>query len=165
MPGDTTDSSKRFHFHDHIGLRPVIGKWYVWRFLNTTGDVHPIHIHQSTFQPLGINAKMMVVGESYSAKSRTTKPCEALVPVSLTGELSAKGRAYEQFEQWGWKEVIRVNPSELVSIAICFVIPGIYVYHFRTLVHYDSVMMRPFVVTIMKMDDETMGGMDHHMDM
>jgi FtsP/CotA-like multicopper oxidase with cupredoxin domain len=37
--------------------------------------------------------------------------------------------------------------------------PGRYVYHCHVLEHEDTEMMRPFVVTVMDMDDG--GGMGH----
>ena len=47
----------------------------------------------------------------------------------------------------GWKDTVRVNPGELVSIAARFDgFTGRYMYHCHLLEHEDHDMMRPFVV-------------------
>ena len=47
----------------------------------------------------------------------------------------------------GWKDTVRVNPGELVSIALTFdSYTGRYMYHCHLLEHEDHDMMRPFVV-------------------
>jgi len=156
MTGDTAASNSRNSFLDRIAIRPQVRKWEVWRFLNTTADAHPLHIHQSTFQPLGSSAAVMTADPlSYDPEKRVTAH-------SIKPDNSRVGRTYDPFETGGWKEVIRVNPSELVEVAIRFDTPGRYVYHCHILEHEDNVMMRPFVVTIMPMDDG-MGPMEHSM--
>jgi spore coat protein A len=52
MADDQAHSDTRVSFYDRIALRPQLGQWQLWRLINTTGDTHPIHIHQSQFQPL-----------------------------------------------------------------------------------------------------------------
>lgn len=145
---DAADSKSRVSFYDHVALRPTIRQWQVLRFINTTGDVHPIHIHQSTFQVLGSAATAMDVGADpityYLPESRVT-----LLPLRPTGA----GRSYEPHETTGWKDIVRVNPGELVDVAIRFDTPGRYVYHCHVLEHEDTEMMRPIVVTVMPMND------------
>jgi o-aminophenol oxidase len=49
MAGDKTSLENRIAFYDHIAIRPQLGRCQVFRFVNTTGDTHPLHIHQSQF--------------------------------------------------------------------------------------------------------------------
>lgn len=136
-------------FYDETWLRPKIGDWEIWRFLNTTGDTHPIHIHQSTFQPLGA-AGVPYLTQTTDAGG-TEVPCydhEARLTVApLVPDVAAQGRTFEGSEVLGWKDTIRVAPGELVSLAIRFDRLGRYVYHCHVIEHEDQAMMRPFVVT------------------
>ena len=156
MTGDPAPSSDRKAFYDHVSIRPTIGQWEIWRFINTTGDVHPIHIHQSLFQPLGSTATAAPVVASYQPNTRDFSAAAIIV------DPTKPGRAYEASERFGWKDTIRVNPLEMVSVAIRFDIPGKYVYHCHVLEHEDHTMMRPFVVMVLPMDDG-MAGMGHMM--
>lgn len=153
MTDDPAPSSTRVSFYDRTALRPELGQWQVWQFVNTTGDTHPVHIHQSAFQPLGEAAGRLAFADGngtnlYDPDTRTTSA--PLVP-------DGAGRTYEPAEVRGWKDVLRVDPGEVVRVAIRFDVPGRYVYHCHVLEHEDTEMMRPFVVTVMGMDDG--GGM------
>lgn len=150
MTGEPMSSETRTAFYDHIALRPQLGQWQVFRFVNTTGDTHPLHIHQSQFQPLGTAAGQIDYADAdgnnlYDPASRTTS-----APLL---SLASPGRDYESFETTGWKDTIRVDPGNVVSVAIRFDIPGRYVYHCHVLEHEDTQMMRPIVVTVLPMDD------------
>jgi hypothetical protein len=47
----------------------------------------------------------------------------------------------------GWKDVVRVNPNEIVTIAMIFEgFTGRFMYHCHILEHEDMDMMRPMVV-------------------
>ncbi|MDB5388293.1 MAG: hypothetical protein JWM11_3939 [Planctomycetaceae bacterium] len=155
MPMDGDQSSSRVSFYDRVALRPLIRQWQVWQFINTTVDTHPIHIHQSMFQPLDHSAhKLDLSGTSfYNPQIRRT--CS---PLLLSKDL---GRKYEHHETHGWKDVIRIDPGEIVKVAIRFDTPGRYVYHCHVLEHEDTEMMRPIVVTVTSMEDGApgMGGM------
>ena len=160
MAGDRTRSSSRVSFYDHIALRPQLGGWQVWKFVNTTGDTHPIHIHQSTFQPLEATAGRLVFQNAdqknlYNPDTRTTS-----APLEPETDPANPPRTYEPHEVHGWKEVIRVDPGNVVKVAIRFDLAGRYVYHCHVLEHEDTEMMRPFVVTVMDMKDG-MDGMHH----
>lgn len=148
-------------FYDTVGIRPTVGQWEVWRFLNTTGDTHPMHIHQSTFQPLGaagtayVTSDLLPDGTEVPRFDHATHTTRApLVPDSSTA-----GRTYEPHEVTGWKDTLRVDPGNLLSVAIRFDRPGRYVYHCHIIEHEDTEMMRPFVVSPVVM---AMGGGHHH---
>jgi FtsP/CotA-like multicopper oxidase with cupredoxin domain len=124
-------------FYQQIGVFAAVGRWEVFRFLNTTVDVHPIHIHQSTFQPLGDHAG------SYDTTGFDPDSLSTATDMISDG----LGRSYDPHELLGWKDTIRVDPGQLVSVAIRFDIPGKYVYHCHILEHEDNEMMRPFIVS------------------
>lgn len=150
-PTDPAPSSSRVSFYDRIPLRPQAGRWQVWRFLNATGDTHPMHIHQSEFQPLGSAGTVLTVTDAngsnlYDPQTRaTTAP---LVPDPVTPP-----RAFEPAEVHGWKDVIRVDPGNVVEVAVRFDLPGRFVYHCHILEHEDTEMMAPFTVTVADMSD------------
>jgi spore coat protein A len=134
----------------------------VWRFVNTTGDTHPMHIHQSQFQPLHpAGARLAVTDASganlYDPETRTTSA--PLIPDPDPHNLP---RTFDPSEVHGWNDVIRVDPGNIVEVAVRFDIPGRYVYHCHILEHEDTEMMRPFVVTVTDMADGAMGPMTHH---
>lgn len=152
MDDDPTSSESRVAFYDRTALRPLLGQWQVFVFVNTTGDTHPMHIHQSNFQPLGAAAGLIdfvdAAGNNrYDPATRTTS-----TPITAPADL---GRTYDDSEIHGWKDVIRVDPGNVVKVAIRFDVPGRYVYHCHVLEHEDTQMMRPFVVTVHAMTDGT----------
>jgi FtsP/CotA-like multicopper oxidase with cupredoxin domain len=156
LPGDRARSDSRVSFYDRIALRPQLGQWQLWRFVNTTGDTHPIHIHQSQFQPLDMAGALLSVANGSGAN--LYDPASRMTSAPIVPDPTCHGRAFEPPETLGWKDVIRVDPGNVVKVAIRFDIPGRYVYHCHVLEHEDTEMMRPFVVTVMNMDD---GGMGH----
>ena len=156
---DHAPSSTEASFYQRVGLRPVLGQWQVWRFVNATGDTHPIHIHQAQFQPLTPSAGVLVVqaGEDpdtvnlYDPTFRRTLLPIVPPPLPLPPDQPPAGRNYEPQETGGWKDVIRVDPGEVVSVAVRFDLAGRYVYHCHVLEHEDTEMMRPILVTPVRM--------------
>jgi len=158
MANDTTPSNERVSFYDRTALRPVLGEWQVWKFVNTTGDTHPIHIHQSQFQPL--HAVSGLITGSYDPVTRATVNAQTKLSDPIRPATAQEGppRTYEPTETQGWKDTIRVDPGNVVELAVRFDLPGRYVYHCHVLEHEDTEMMRPFVVTLLPMKDgEDMG--------
>ena len=157
LAGDPAGSSSRVSFYDRIALRPRVGQWQVWRFVNATGDTHPMHIHQSQFQPLHPTGTRLVVtdtGGTNLYNPETRKTSAPLVP-----DTTSPPRTFDPSEVHGWNDVIRVDPGNVVEVAVRFDIPGRYVYHCHILEHEDTEMMRPFVVTVTDMHDGAMGPM------
>jgi spore coat protein A len=140
------------HFHDTVNIQVPYDTWEVWNILNLTGDTHPIHLHLVEFQALhrqGYNKDGYVDGGGYTLPKK---------PIALTGEPLSP----DSNEQ-GFKDTIRVNPNEALSIAARFNgYCGRYMYHCHILEHEDHDMMRPFVVVppeVLDLMDEGMGGM------
>ena len=67
------------------------------------------------------------------------------VPDHLTAVIDANER--------GLKDTVRVNPHEIVELAIRFrAYSGRYMYHCHILEHEDRDMMRPIVIMPMELD-------------
>jgi len=107
---------------------PKLNSTEKWRFINTTDDSHPMHLHLVQFQILerqGFNSRAFAKGQ-----------------LELIGNprLPAPGES-------GWKDTAVVNPGEVLSILIRFEgYTGKYVFHCHVAEHEDNDMMRPFVV-------------------
>jgi len=99
-----------------------------WRFINTTEDAHPMHLHLVQFQILqrqGYDPVAMMKG--------------IVQPVG-------KPRLPDANEA-GWKDTAVVTPSEVLTILVRFEgYTGRYVYHCHMLEHEDNDMMRPYDV-------------------
>ena len=127
MADDRAHRDTRVSFYDRIALRPQLGQWQLWRFINTTGDTHPIHIHQSQFQPVDSAGVRLAVADGsgtnlYNPTCRTTSAPIVLDPTT-------PARVFEPFQMRGWKDVIRVDPGNAVKLAVRFDVPGRDVYH------------------------------------
>lgn len=99
-----------------------------WRFINTTDDAHPMHLHLVQFRIVkrqGFDMTAIQAGE-----------------VKLVG----MPRAPEPNEA-GWKDTAIVNPRDLLEILVRFEgFTGRYVFHCHLLEHEDNDMMRPYEV-------------------
>jgi spore coat protein A, manganese oxidase len=105
-----------------------LGSTEKWRFINTTDDAHPMHLHLVQFQIL---------------ERRGFDP-------------GAFGRGRLQFlgsprppaaNEAGWKDTAIVNPRDVLTILVRFEgYTGRYVYHCHMLEHEDNDMMRPYEV-------------------
>jgi spore coat protein A len=115
-------------YDDPVTELPVLGSLERWRFINTTDDAHPMHLHLVQFQVLE--------RQGYD------------VPAFLKGSLRLVGEARPPAAQEaGWKDTAVVTPREVLSILVPFVgFAGKYVFHCHMLEHEDNDMMRPFVV-------------------
>jgi o-aminophenol oxidase len=128
------------HFEDTTTFFPMLGEYEVWQLINLTGDTHPIHLHLDPFQilsrrPIRYEIPDGGIGERDLAATVTLErdPDDQLDHAIDDNEL-------------GLKDTIRVNPNELVEIAVRFTAySGRYMYHCHILEHEDRDMMRPFV--------------------
>jgi len=108
---------------DDITERPQLGSTEIWRFVNRSGIMHPMHMHLVFFQVLD-RQPFEVVGD-------VVTPIGAPVPVSP--------------EEAGWKDTVQVGPSEIVRVIARFEdYKGRYPYHCHILEHEDHEMMRQF---------------------
>lgn len=124
--------------------------WEVWHVLHISGPPHPFHIHLIGFQVLSRDVydlgNFEVIGNGGGTKAPLTKAGSNPVPPS----------------EQGWKDVILVHPTEMVTWAGRFTGgTGQYMYHCHLLEHEDEGMMRPWVAMpaeVMALD-MTMGEM------
>ena len=121
------------HFEDTVNWFVDYGSTEVWSVLNLTEDTHPFHVHLVQFQALA--------RDRYNTEGFQPETGGTTTPVFFQkhGMLDAN--------EMGWKDTVRVNPGELVSIAATFdSFTGRYMYHCHLLEHEDHDMMRPFIV-------------------
>ena len=109
---------------DDITEYPRLGSTEVWRFINRSGAVHPMHMHLVMFQVL----------------DRT--------PVTFVGDSTVFGTPVPpDSSQRGWKDTVPVLPNEAVRVIARFEdYTGRYPYHCHILEHEDHEMMRQFEV-------------------
>src|SRR6476659_2686644 len=129
------------HFEDTVTFFPTAGRYEVWKFINLTGDTHPMHIHLSPFQVLSRHPITVTVPEGGITDGATAAVVrEGRSPDdALTHDLDAN--------ELGLKDTVRVNPREIVELAVRLeTYSGRYMYHCHILEHEDRDMMRPIVV-------------------
>ena len=94
-----------------------------------------VHVHLVQFQAL--SRQLVTNPDTYDMATDTTG-----APLQIDA-VQAPPDANEQ----GWKDTIRINPAEVMSIMATFEgFLGRYMYHCHIIEHEDSEMMRPFVV-------------------
>lgn len=115
-------------YDDAVTELPKLGAMEKWRFINTTDDAHPMHLHLVQFQILerqGFDTAAFALGHlRLVGAPRPPAPNEA-----------------------GWKDTAIVNPGDVLSILVRFEgYTGRYVFHCHMLEHEDNDMMRPYEV-------------------
>jgi len=140
-------------FEDTVTFFPMLGEPEIWRFINLTEDTHPIHVHLTSFQLLGRMASVVELDRGATTRGATA----AVVHIGRQPDDTIPHELDEN--ELGLKDTVRVNPNEVVDIAVRFeVFAGRYMYHCHILEHEDHDMMRPFVV----MPQELMPFMERH---
>jgi spore coat protein A len=127
------------HWDDPISEDPKAGSTEIWSFANTTGDVHPMHIHLVQFQVLN--------RQTFDATTYAT-----------TGKLVFTGIPMppESNERPAWKDTIKTYSGYVTRVIARFDLPvGTvpkpgeefrYVWHCHVLEHEDNEMMRPYKI-------------------
>lgn len=115
-------------YDDPVTELVKIGSTEKWRFINTTDDAHPMHLHLVQFQILerqGFDPAALLSGT-----------------VKLVGLPRPPGD-----NEAGWKDTAVVSPGDVLTILVRFQgYTGRYVYHCHMLEHEDNDMMRPYEV-------------------
>jgi spore coat protein A len=128
------------HFEDTTTFFPMLGRYEIWQLVNLTGDTHPIHLHLDPFQILSRRAIRYEIPEGGIADRDLT----AMITLERDPDDKLDHRIDDN--ERGLKDTIRVNPNEIVEIAVRFnTYSGRYMYHCHILEHEDRDMMRPFV--------------------
>jgi spore coat protein A len=127
------------HWNHPISEDPKAGSTEIWSFANTTGDVHPIHMHLVQFQVLNRQA--------FNTKAYLQ-----------TGNLVFTGKPMppESNERPAWKDTIKTYPGYVTRVIQKFDLPEgtqaapgqefRYVWHCHILEHEDNEMMRPYKI-------------------
>ena len=147
-------------FEDPVNWIVKLNSTERWRFINLTGDTHPMHVHLVQYKVVSRKGVDLVntadcggdcLDENGDVdavalldyKSQNNKPIEVITTDSK--EIDAN--------EQGFKDTVRVNPGEIVEIVAKFEgYCGRYVYHCHLLEHEDHDMMRQFIVTRDDMD-------------
>jgi spore coat protein A len=105
-----------------------LGSTEKWRFINTTDDAHPMHLHLVQFQILSRQGFDIAAFQKGALQLiGTPRPPAA--------------------NEIGWKDTAVVNPRDVLTILIRFEgYTGRYVFHCHMLEHEDNDMMRPYEV-------------------
>jgi spore coat protein A len=128
------------HFEDTTTFFPMLDELEVWRLINLTGDTHPIHLHLDPFQILARYPIRFEIPEGGIGD----RDLAATIILERDPEDELDHTIDEN--EHGLKDTVRVNPGEIVEIAVRFTsYSGRYMYHCHILEHEDRDMMRPFV--------------------
>jgi FtsP/CotA-like multicopper oxidase with cupredoxin domain len=94
---------------------------------NTTGDAHPMHIHEVAFEVVNRQRLLLDADE------------EVVEPIQLDG-------APIPPEPWetGRKDTVIAYPGQVTRVKAQFNTPGQFVWHCHIVEHEDNEMMRPF---------------------
>jgi spore coat protein A len=115
-------------YDDALSETVKLGSTEKWRFINTTEDSHPMHLHLVQFQ--------IVQRQGYD----TAAFHQGTLKFVGTPRPPAANEA-------GWKDTAIVNPGEVLTIIVRFEgYTGRYVFHCHMLEHEDNDMMRPYEV-------------------
>jgi spore coat protein A len=127
------------HWDDPITEDPKAGSMEIWSFANTTGDVHPMHIHLVRFQVL--NRQPFDV-KQYLQSGKLVYTGIPMPP--------------ESNERPAWKDTIKTYSGYITRVIARFDLPAgtqaapgqefRYVWHCHVLEHEDNEMMRPYKV-------------------
>ncbi|HTJ31358.1 MAG TPA: multicopper oxidase domain-containing protein [Acidobacteriaceae bacterium] len=117
------------YWHDPVTEKPVLNSTEIWSFINTTEDMHPIHLHLVRFQildrrPFDVDAFLNQKQFNYVAPA-----------------------APPEDNELGWKDTVKAHPETVTRIIVPFQgYAGRYVWHCHLLEHAANEMMRPFEV-------------------
>ena len=117
------------YWHEPVTEKPVLDTTEIWSFINTTQDIHPIHVHLVRFQildrrPFDVDDYLNYKKFHYIGQAAPPEPNER-----------------------GWKDTVKAHPETVTRIIVPFRgYPGRYVWHCHLLEHAANEMMRPFEV-------------------
>ena len=111
---------------DPVTENPTVGSTEVWEFVNTTGDAHPMHVHEVAFEV--VNREGLVLTDD-----------DVAMPIALDGVI----RPPEPWES-GFKDTVIAYPGQVTRVRATFDQPGQFVWHCHIVEHEDNEMMRPY---------------------
>ncbi|MCB9283524.1 MAG: multicopper oxidase domain-containing protein [Lewinellaceae bacterium] len=122
-----------------ITENPALNTTEAWEIYNTTGDVHPMHLHLVSFEIEG--------RYSHSGEAELTGTDPVGGSKNVMGNPGAVTKL-DDAEPWenGPKDMALVYPGQMTKVIARFDKPGAYVWHCHILSHEDHEMMRPLYV-------------------
>jgi spore coat protein A, manganese oxidase len=111
---------------DAVTENPAVGASEVWELYNTTGDAHPMHIHEITFEV--VNRQEIIVDEARH-EARVTSGSAPMLPAPW---------------ERGFKDTVIAYPGQVTRLRLRFNTPGQFVWHCHIVEHEDNEMMRPY---------------------
>ena len=110
---------------DQVTENPAVGVTEIWEIYNTTGDAHPMHVHEVVFEVM--NREDVDVDEDNNT-------------------VQANGANKTDPEPWetGFKDMVIAYPGQVTRIKARFNNPGTFVWHCHIVEHEDNEMMRPY---------------------
>lgn len=155
-------------FRDAITEKPTLNDVEEWVFINTTPDVHPMHVHLVKFEVIEKGYIDTTLAGAYTRADGTSMPLAvnpaAFIPNAEPGLLANSALpgslyALAPNEQKMWKDIVLVPPAGTpqdsmvpvanpgyVRIRAKFTRPGTYMWHCHILSHEENEMMRRFMV-------------------
>ncbi len=112
---------------DDLSEFPLLGTTEVWRFINRSGIMHPMHVHLDSFQIID-RQDFTVVNDEIVPSGSPLGPAPA---------------------EAGWKDTVQVYPNEIVRVITRFEdFKGRFAYHCHIAEHEDQEMMRQFETVV-----------------
>ena len=121
---------------DEVTENPRVGDTEIWEFYNTTGDAHPMHVHEVVFEVLNREALVLDADGNPEVPFR---PCGARRPP----------------EAWetGLKDTVTAYPGEVTRVKATFATRGTFVWHCHIVEHEDNEMMRPYRIGLRRLGE------------
>ncbi len=111
---------------DEVTENPQAATTEVWEFANTTGDAHPMHVHEVAFEVVDREG-LVLDGD------------EVALPLQPDGAV----RPPEPWET-GVKDTVIAYPGEVTRVRATFSSAGQFVWHCHIVEHEDNEMMRAY---------------------
>jgi FtsP/CotA-like multicopper oxidase with cupredoxin domain len=110
---------------DPVTENPGVGDTEVWEIHNTTGDAHPMHIHDVAFEVVDREG-LVLDGD------------DVVQPLQPDGTITPPA-------PWetGVKDTVVALPGQVTRLRVRFGRPGQFVWHCHIVEHEDNEMMRP----------------------
>jgi len=126
---DEAGAAKKLEWASPVTENPAVGATEVWEMYNTTGDAHPMHVHETVFEVVNRQA----------LKTEDDEGEELAEPLTPDGPVIPP-------EAWetGFKDTVIAYPGQITRIRARFNGPGQFVWHCHIVEHEDNEMMRPF---------------------
>jgi spore coat protein A, manganese oxidase len=137
---------------------PVVDTVELWNIINTTGDLHPIHLHLVQFQVVGRQPFDVGAYTAATYPNLMNTMGQGTYPAPAADQFARGAMKPPALHERGWKDTVQAYPGEITRIAVPFggrAAPGVpfgksftgdYVWHCHILEHEDNEMMLPYRV-------------------